>query len=661
MPLANPFAKPDLYGSRTLHREIGYYVSRLEQYENSLKFFDEAIRKFPDDKRALIGRAKSRSKLIQYREALDDVNQALTYDPDDLVILSDKALNTYLCAEFEEGLVQNTRLIPKRTKPEVFTLGKMQCTDAIENCLGERAGRPLRDHFKIIRKLAWKKNFLAHKPYEPTPARKPKKPKKFMLTKLIEIEAQTHNKQPVQAAKSSCAIQQLADDNEIRNSLHSVVPDEERAPPFRHSFPYEPLQKYTTNIENYMAEKYLDVMYLDKIFLQNLQKEPGAHSPNANGSKRIQQLAKNCHKTVSFKQELLRTRKPFYFIKYQEAKVSGALKQRQIIEQQHQQEVTKKEANNYVGRMIEAFDRLDMRTFLNVIDKFQKFCDVKSKKLLPDKADYQQMIYEKVCDMYYSSYRISQDRPEYVQRNAIFTILGLPLSREPSSDSIIDQLKVFVFDHQKKISDLSERLTKATTPEEICWNYYELSRYELEEKHYDLSRVYGKKCIKEAKSIRNHKWIFNSCMLLLKANLAEHNKNDAKNDLEVANGCAQQLQDNDKLEFLDCCAKAIEEFEFEDVFGMKQLEKREQKIIQMMASSKMKDEVSHLFRQMAAMPASRRMTVMPGVRVSEKNSPKLTERTRNMSIMPSSAGESSRTSEALRYGATLKEIIGFDD
>ncbi|CAH2014705.1 unnamed protein product [Acanthoscelides obtectus] len=123
---ANPFGKKeDVYGFQTLWRELGYYISRLEHYERSLNFFDEAIKKTPNDKRALIGRARARAKACQYEGALEDVNKALTFDPDDLVVLADKALNTYLSCEFEEGLVQNTRLLPRRQKPDHFSMGVM--------------------------------------------------------------------------------------------------------------------------------------------------------------------------------------------------------------------------------------------------------------------------------------------------------------------------------------------------------------------------------------------------------------------------------------------------------------------------------------------------------------------------------------------------------
>lgn len=86
--------------------------------------------------------------------------------------------------------------MPQRQKPENFKMGVMQCSDAIENCLGERAGRPLRDHFRIIRKLGWKRNYLAQKPFEPTPTNMPKKRPKVMLSKLLKVEGVKEPAQP---------------------------------------------------------------------------------------------------------------------------------------------------------------------------------------------------------------------------------------------------------------------------------------------------------------------------------------------------------------------------------------------------------------------------------------------------------------------------------
>lgn len=61
----------------------------------------------------------------------------------------------------------------------------------------------------------------------------------------------------------------------------------------------------------------------------------------------------------------------------------------------------------------------------------------------------------------------------------------------------------------------------------------------------------------------------------------------------------------------------VEVADFDDLLGTKVVEKREKQIVRMMAECGMKEEVAHLFRKMAVMPSSRRMSVMPGVRFTD--------------------------------------------
>ncbi|XP_060517668.1 outer dynein arm-docking complex subunit 4 [Cylas formicarius] len=630
--------KEEIYGYETLYREIGYYISRLEQYERSLKFFDEALKKTPDDRRALIGRSRARAKAIHYQGALEDINKALSLYPDDLGILAEKALNTYLCCEFEKGLVQNSRLAPKRQKPDNFVIGIMHCSDAIENCLGERTGRPLADHFKIIRRLAWKRNYELQKPFEPKPRTKSKKKSKAStFHKLIHSDT---IQEPVQPKKAKA--KKLDDEGmSIRDSLHSKKADDEPIPPLVGALPFKPLQNYTSNLENYMAEKYLDSMYLDKIFLKKIQNEPGAHCPNKRGSLKIKQLAMDCYKTVSNKQELLRTRRPFYFIKYQEAKISGALKERQKLELVQQQETTKKEADHILERMLDAYSNKKLKMFLSLVEKLKRYCDSKPRRLLPNKDDYMHEIYDKVCKAFYEVYRVNPSHSLYEQNKRIYAIFGLQLSREPSTDSVLAEFKGLYLDYKKLIHEFEQRLQDAVLPDEICWYYHELSRYHIELKKLDLARVYSRKCIQEAKTIPNLRWELNGTMLMVKCNLQQHNKNDAQNTLAEAMKCAEQLHDNDLVDYINKCMDVAEGVEFDDIFGPQELEKREKKIISMMQTAKMKDEASYLFKQMSAMPSSRRMTVIPGITVSGS---KAKGKSRQMSIMP--ALKSSRMEDA---------------
>lgn len=68
--------------------------------------------------------------------------------------------------------------------------------------------------------------------------------------------------------------------------------------------------------------------------------------------------------------------------------------------------------------------------------------------------------------------------------------------------------------------------------------------------------------------------------------------------------------------------QVVEKADFEDMRGPKVLEKREKQIIDMMAGTAMKDEAAFLFKQMSAMPAARRMSVMPGVRLDDSGGAK---------------------------------------
>ncbi|CAH1155097.1 unnamed protein product [Phaedon cochleariae] len=535
-------------------------------------------------------------------------------------------------------------------------MGVMHCTNAIENCLGERAGRPLRDHFKIVRKLAWKRNYEAQKPFEPKPKQKKfskkKKPKKVSEVKDTDEPVMPKTKKH----KKGIFKEYTSDPNclSIADSLHSKTSEKLVIPPYEQSFLFSPMQKYTTNIDNYMAEKYLDSMYLDKIFLKKLQKEPGAACPNRKGSMKIQQLAKNGFKTVSYKQELLRTRRPFYYIKYQEARLSGTLETRQAEELTLQQQNLRKEADALLGRLINAAVAKKLKTLITLTEKMKHYCDSKPKRLLPEKEEYIRSACSLMRRGFYETNRLNPTQYGWDQEKRIYIMMGLPISREPSSDSIIQELKNVFVDYKKQIATFEERLQHVESNDELCWCFHELARYHSEMKKWELARVYSRKCIQEGSHKDNWEWVVNATMLLVKIDIQQHNKNDAKNEINCALDVAAQLNDRILKEYLEKCLTVIDKIEFDDIYGPKVLEQREKRILAMMSNGKMKDEFAHLFRMMAAMPASRRMSVMPGIRVQEMGpSSNRKQSSRKQSILP--ADHSSRDSTPALPKKSMKD------
>lgn len=597
--------KDEIYGSKTLYREFGNYIARLELYENSLKYYDDAVKKNSDDTRALIKRSKARAKSGHYKESLEDINEALKVNKSDPTVLAEKALNTYLNSEFENGLVQNTRMLTIRKKPECFYLGTMHCTTAIDNAVGDNSGKPLRDHLFIIRKLAWEKMLKIENKDKKL---RRKKIKPFFIDETGEKYKHVTNLKPSQVSmKKSSHLQ-------IRDSIQSKNLEELYIPPSKEKFCFRPAQRYTTNIENFMAEKYLDTMYEEKNFVKNIQQHHGFHSPNENGNNKMNDLARKSHKQVSYIQECLRYRRPFYSIKNQQAISKGALKRRQQEELYTKQQTTLKEADMLLQKLNQAFEHQQLVKLLELAERLRTFCDVKPKKFLPNKEFYVKEMIQKVRKGYYRLNRISHNQYEWDQKKRAQVSLGIPISREPSTDSVIGQMRNPLVDFKKQIKKFERRLTTAEDPEEICWYYYELCKNHTELKEWEVAGIYGKKCIQAASE--SPEWVVIANMLLARISVSERNKLDAKNIILLNKLMAKELEDATLNEFLDKCLEVVEEIEFDDLFGPKSIATRERNIVALLENPLLKNEFTMLFSQMAAQPSSRRMNIVPGIQFS---------------------------------------------
>lgn len=651
MPGIKEFGKKDEpYGRETLFRELGYYILRLEYYEKSLRAFNEAIKYTPDNIRALIGRSRSRARAGQYKGALEDVNNALKLDPDNLVILAEKALDTYLFCDLEDGLVQNSRFLTRRKQPNNFALGVMHCSNAIETAIGAYAGRPLRDHFKIVRKLAWKKNRESLEGYAEKKERK--KASRFYVCDTPE-EFQIPSMNCMKKKKIGTDKKGLGDCKlKINTSLHSHKSEESFIPPFSQEFPFHPLQNYTSNIDNFIAEKYLESMYLDKNFLKKVANEPGSSCPNKKGSDKIKYLAKRGYKMVSYKQELLRTRRPFYHIKYKEGTSTATLKVRQAEALYMQQQTTKKEVNYLLNKFNELFRQKKFKAMFQFGEKLRNYCDSMSKRVLPDKDKYLEEVFQTTRQAYYQLHRINLDQYPWDQVKRIYLAFGLPISRVPSTDSVIDDIKPVYTDNKKEMQRLEKRLTEdARSVDEICWCYYEMCKNSIEMKQYEMAKIYAKQCIHLAKEISNLEWHFITTMLLVRIHIDQRNKIDAANELCNAKQLADKLSNENLVLYVGKCFNVIDQIVFDDTQSPQILVKREKLILGLLNDERLKDEFSHLFRVMNAIPAQRRMSVMPGIKATET---KLTKCSTMKSIQPASYNISTSVGETYLDDNSLK-------
>lgn len=78
------------------------------------------------------------------------------------------------------------------------------------------------------------------------------------------------------------------------------------------------------------------------------------------------------------------------------------------------------------------------------------------------------------------------------------------------------------------IQILHGRLEEARTLEECMYIYHELCRFYLDLKQYDLARLFGRKCVSEGYRCQNFNWIVNAKMLLIRVDIQQRNRNDAR-------------------------------------------------------------------------------------------------------------------------------------
>ncbi|KAK9870768.1 hypothetical protein WA026_009729 [Henosepilachna vigintioctopunctata] len=314
---------------RRLPAEIGTYLININ-LDKALTFLDEAMLILPNERYCVFNRAIARKKSMNIRAALDDVSAALKLDPQDLRVHAINNEIIFLRKNFEKALILNDRFSKLRSQPDDFKMGHLKCMNAVVNAIHqEYCGHPLRDHFKVIRQQAWQKAAKSRvKTFKCKEAKK--RSISFRsnteLLKHLQESSKTKNDSEKRvrsdgsgtqvistisssqdASEESIIHMELRDDTERKMKIPKLV-----------DYPFRPLQERTSNIENYISERYLEKLHWEKLFLKKLTSRKGFDVPNKRHEEKIKHVVDKCHKHLCNLQELLRSCKPFYHIKYQE-------------------------------------------------------------------------------------------------------------------------------------------------------------------------------------------------------------------------------------------------------------------------------------------------------------------------------------------------------
>lgn len=145
---------------------------------------------------------------------------------------------------------------------------------------------------------------------------------------------------------------------------------------------------------------------------------------------------------------MLRTRRPFYYIKYQEGIISPVLKKRLEEQLEKTRMNTKHTIINMFLHMDFCINNKDIRTAMEIAEKLKVFCDARTRNVIPEKDSYFEDLYNLIGQALADMKRLNYEQNYWDQAKRIFQALGYQISREPSNDSIVNQFKDIFIDYK---------------------------------------------------------------------------------------------------------------------------------------------------------------------------------------------------------------------
>lgn len=542
-----------LYGALTVYRERGAYLRRLEQFEKAKASYDEAFKNTPDDVRMLTGRSQVCADAVQPVQAYSDAELALKLEPGNMNARNMQARAMYTMSDFERSVVMNYRGARFRRQPPYFIEGINQGVETIQDCIGVNAGNVMVEFLPLIR----------------------------------QTEASR------------------MDDDEPQKPLHiSRIP----RPIKKRKLTQLEARKHLT-LARVLAMKYLGPMAYDKFFLQELTEDQRLKSANSGGSKELKAIVKEALRSLSERQDMLRAQRPYYTIKLAEkaeSKHQNKYKEAVLIKER---EIGARTAERLLKQIEKCMRQNRVMDLIAQAERMQMFLDSKTPRTLPDKDLYTDRLYRAVGEGYLSQHRLSYTLSERGNRRRIAFLMGLPVGRPKSFDSVMANYPYKFIDIKQATAKVMTTLEMCENSTMKCWLMYELARLLCSQKNYALAKFYAKRCQREAQEISNVTWWLNGLFVLMSGDMQQGNSNEVRIQVEEAYEYSKKLQDPERVQaFLAKCAEMAAETTTAD--ERKAIIQRERQIVNVMDETQ-RVETQVLFKRMSTVPTGRRFSVLP--------------------------------------------------
>ncbi|XP_026497437.1 outer dynein arm-docking complex subunit 4-like [Vanessa tameamea] len=542
-----------LYGAITVYRERGAYLRRLEQFEKAKASYDEAYKSSPDDVRMLTGRSQVCADAVRPVQAYADAELALKLEPGNMNARNMQCRALYTMSDFERSVVMNYRGARCRRQPPYFIEGINQGVETIQDCIGVNAGNVMLEFLPLIKQNEATR-IDEDEPQKPLHISRIPRPKK--KRKLTQLEA--------------------------RKNL---------------------------TLARVLAMKYLGPMAYDKFFLRELTEDQRLKSANAGGSIELKDIVKEALRSLSERQDMLRAQRPYYTVKLAEKAESKHQNKYKESVLTKEREVGARTAERLLKQIEKCMRENRVMDLIAQAERMQMFLDSKTPRTLPDKDLYTDRLYRAVGEGYLSQHRLSYTLSERGNRRRIAFLMGLPVGRPTSFDSVMANYPYKFIDIKQATAKVIATLEMCENSTMKCWLMYELARLLCTQKNYALAKFYAKRCQREAQEISNVTWWLNGCFVLMSGDMQQGNSNEVRIQVEEAYEFSKKMQDPERVQaFLCKCAEMAAETMSAD--ERKAIVQRERQIVSVM-DEKQRVETQVLFKRMSIVPPGRRFSVLP--------------------------------------------------
>ncbi|CAH2106357.1 unnamed protein product [Euphydryas editha] len=578
----------------TVYRERGNYLQRLEQFEKAILAYNEALRWNNSDVGSLLGRSLARAKATYYAGALEDAARAAHLEPENMTALQIRAQIEYEKCEFERALVLAYRGQRCRFLPPDFADCIRCAEETIRECAGEVAAKTLSSTVKLLHEIN-------------------------MVDKALSITANIPVRKTRMETRTTRQIQEIS----------------------------RVEKQKAEHISRVMASKYLEQMAHDKYFLTTLCKDERLNSANKQGSQKLQMLANKALADIEKRQAVLRERKPLYAARAPEAAARARLSKVRRLRIGNAQRQHATDARRLVNAAQDLYEKRDTAKCLEAAEFGMEQISRIPSNMLPGKDIFLQQLYNIVANAFLDQKRVRDEMSEADREKRSFILLGIPISREPSRDSILrTRPPAPPRDAKRRLRVLERALATSTRAPERCYVLHELARLHADTKQAHRAKFYALKCQGESRSAGQRTWLLNATFLLARCHILQNNRPESRAALIEGAGLARSYGYNDVAAFFDTCVDVSLEGEIGSTDSI--LVKREKAMVSLMQDDDMRMAAEHLFRRMSVIPASRRFSVMPGAR------PESAPATRRISIMP-------KTQQPVRIAYKTRHPLGYQD